>query len=195
MHFFHPSSSNHFLPFLIRSITKIVFRGPRSQGFGFVTFDKEADVTKAVETLKDSEFDGRNINVERVLPRSERPAREFQGSFRGRGFRGGRFPRRPRPTGPPSTTVIYIGNLPFNAIDKDLENIFSGYQFTSARIIYRPDGRSRGFGFVTMANEADQKRAIAELAGAECDNRALVIRAAVSEEHVKGEGNDNDDEE
>lgn len=148
--------------------------------------------------MKDSDFDGRTINVERVLPRSERPPREFQGGFRGGrgGFRGGRFSnRRPRPTGPPSTTVVYIGNLPFNAVDKDLENIFSEYPITSARVIFRPDGRSRGFGFVTLANEADQKRAIADLAGAECDGRALVIRAAVSEEHIKKEGDEEEDEE
>ena len=181
------------MSYFFRSITKIVFRGPRSQGFGFVTFEKESDVEKAVEKLKDSDFDGRKINVERVLPRSERPTRESDGSFRGErgGFRGrgGRFAsRRSRPTGPPSTTVVYIGNLPFNAVDKDLENIFSEYPIVSARVVYRPDGRSRGFGFVTLADEAAQKRAIADLAGAECDGRALVIRAAVSEEHTKKEG-------
>ena len=71
---------------------------------------------------------------------------------------------------------------------RTLRTSLASTQFTSARVIYRPDGRSRGFGFVTMANEADQKRAIAELAGAECDGRSLVIRAAVSEEHVKDEG-------
>lgn len=167
---------------IFSSLAKIVFRGPRSQGFGFVTFETESDASKAVEKLKGTDFDGRKINVELTVPRSERPPRDPSAPRRGRG-RGGRF-SRPRPTGPPSTTVIYVGNLPFEATDEDLGNMFSDYKFESARVIKRRDGKSKGFGFVTMSSEEEQKRAIAELSGSECDDRPLIFRAAISEEHV-----------
>lgn len=121
--------------------------------------------------------------MQRAVPKSERSARPA--GTRGRGS----SQRRPRPTGPPSTTVVYVGNLPYKAVDQDLLNIFEGYKVASAKVIFRHNGMSRGFGFVTLANEAEQKRAIADLAGAECDERPLIIRAAMSEDHSTGADN------
>ncbi|MFT5242012.1 MAG: cold-inducible RNA-binding protein [Candidatus Promineifilaceae bacterium] len=57
---------------------------------------------------------------------------------------------------------IYVGNLPFSATDQLLQEHFEAYgQVTSARVIMdRETGRSRGFGFVEMANDDEAKKAI-----------------------------------
>lgn len=59
----------------------------QSRGFGFVTYQNEADNQKAVDQLNGKELDGREISVSLARPRPERPRREFGGNDRG--SRGG----------------------------------------------------------------------------------------------------------
>lgn len=182
-------SSIPFSPSYFRQLSRIMFDGPRSKGFGFVTFEKEDDAKRALEELQGTEFDGRHLRFEKAAPRKERPPRseEDGAEYRPRRGRGGRrlYNRRPRPTGPPSTTTLYIGNLPFNATDEDLMNVFEGFKVVSAKVIvYSKTKTSKGFGYVELANEEEQKRAMEELAGAEVDGRSLRIRAAISREHT-----------
>ena len=74
---------------------------------------------------------------------------------------------------------IYVGNLPFNTTAADLESLFGEYgTVDSAAIINdRETGRSRGFGFVEMENEAGAK-AIQELDGADYNGRNLKVNEA-----------------
>ena len=52
-------------------------------------------------------------------------------------------------------------------------------EVTSAKIVTdRETGRSRGFGFVEMANDSEGKQAIAQLNGAEFSERNLVVNEA-----------------
>lgn len=44
----------------------------RSRGFGFVEFASDDDAKKAIETLNDSELDGRNITVNEARPREDK---------------------------------------------------------------------------------------------------------------------------
>lgn len=146
----------------------------------------EAEAQKAASELKGHEFDGRAMNVELVTPqpaREDRPKRGGRGRGGARRGRGG--VRRSNNSEQPSTlskTVIYIGNLPYSASEEDLKNIFTGYNITNAHIVRRPNGSSKGYGFVYVATEADQARALSELANVECDDRPLHIKAAHSEE-------------
>ena len=57
---------------------------------------------------------------------------------------------------------IYVGNLSYQATDEDLRAAFSAHgQVASARVIRdKETGRSRGFGFVEMADDAEGKKAI-----------------------------------
>jgi RNA recognition motif-containing protein len=73
---------------------------------------------------------------------------------------------------------LYVGNLPFSINEDDLRQVFGEHgTVTAAQIISdRETGRSRGFGFVEMANGSDQ--AIANLNGAEIDGRTLVVNEA-----------------
>ena len=75
---------------------------------------------------------------------------------------------------------IYVSNLSFNVQDEDLKEFFTPYgEVTSAKIITeRETGRSRGFGFVEMADETASNKAITELNGATVENRAISVCVA-----------------
>lgn len=79
---------------------------------------------------------------------------------------------------------IYVSNLSFNVQDGDLKDFFTPYgEVTSAKIITdRETGRSRGFGFVEMPDEAASKKAITELNGATVENRAISVSMAKPKE-------------
>ncbi len=75
---------------------------------------------------------------------------------------------------------LYVGNLSFDANAADLREIFgqSG-EVEDAIIVTRPGGgRPRGFGFVTMAEEAGGQEAIRQLDGQEVSGRQLVVNVA-----------------
>jgi len=75
---------------------------------------------------------------------------------------------------------LYVGNLPYSMNDQDLNELFSQIgDVQSARVMSdRETGRSRGFGFVEMANEDDGREAIEKLNGTDFDGRALVVNEA-----------------
>lgn len=75
---------------------------------------------------------------------------------------------------------IYVGNLNYNTTDDDLAAMFSAYgEVVSAKVISdRETGRSRGFGFVEMANDDEALKAIENLNGAEQGGRSLNVNEA-----------------
>ena len=75
---------------------------------------------------------------------------------------------------------IYVGNLPWSYSSSDLENLFAEFgQIAAAEVVMdRETGRSRGFGFVQMANDADCEPAIEALNGQDCNGRPLVVNEA-----------------
>jgi RNA recognition motif-containing protein len=81
---------------------------------------------------------------------------------------------------------IYVGNLSWGLKDQDLANLFAPFgQVTSAKIVTdKFTQRSKGFGFVEMANDAEAQAAIAQLNGSEIEGRNLVV----NESRPKQEG-------
>ena len=75
---------------------------------------------------------------------------------------------------------IYVGNLPWSYGSVELEELFKQYGDVAAAevIMDRETGRSRGFGFVQMANDADMEPAITALNGFQCGGRPLVVNEA-----------------
>ena len=75
---------------------------------------------------------------------------------------------------------IFVGSLPFKLQEADLREIFEEHgEVSSAKIITdKFSGRSKGFGFVEMPNDAEAQAAIDELNGAEVDGRAIVVNKA-----------------
>ncbi|HEX6240932.1 MAG TPA: RNA-binding protein [Polyangiales bacterium] len=75
---------------------------------------------------------------------------------------------------------LYVGNLSFNTSEETLRDAFSQFgETTEVKLVTdRETGRPRGFGFVSMANADDARRAIAELNGAMLDGRSLRVNEA-----------------
>ena len=75
---------------------------------------------------------------------------------------------------------IYVGNLPFDTSERDLEEVFS--QFGAVReasiVQDRETGRSRGFGFVEMEADDDARAAIEQLNGSDLGGRSLTVNEA-----------------
>jgi len=74
---------------------------------------------------------------------------------------------------------IYVGNLPFSFDDEKLKSVFAGYEVTESTVIKNKfSGRSKGFGFVTIADDEAAKKAIAEMSGKEVEGRQLQLSEA-----------------
>ena len=75
---------------------------------------------------------------------------------------------------------IYVGNLPFELDDAELERTFTAYgEVSSARVIQdRESGRSRGFGFVEMSDNTQAEAAIQALNGKDFNGRPLTVNEA-----------------
>ena len=85
---------------------------------------------------------------------------------------------------------LYVGNLSYNTTSSSLEQLFSAYgTVQSAQVITdRDTGRSKGFGFVEMANDQDAQSAIDALNGTEVEGRALTVNEARPREERGGGG-------
>jgi len=75
---------------------------------------------------------------------------------------------------------IFVGSLPFSTEEDDLREYFEEYgEVGSVTIIMdKFTGKSRGFGFVEMADDAEAQKAIDELNGAEIGGRTIVVNKA-----------------
>ncbi|TVU04569.1 hypothetical protein EJB05_47685 [Eragrostis curvula] len=132
----------------------------QSRGFGFVTMSTVEEADKAIEMFNRYDISGRFLNVNRASPRgsrAERAPRQYASAFR-----------------------AYVGNLPWQADDSRLTQLFSEHgEVVNATVVYdRETGRSRGFGFVTMASKEELEDAISALDGQEMDGRPLRVNVA-----------------
>jgi hypothetical protein len=163
----------------------------RPRGFGFVTLATVEEASAARESLDGSFQGGKSISVRPF--QAEPPRREGRpgdrggplsgggGGFGGGGVGGGGGGGAAAPD-----RTLYVGNLPYDATQEEVEGLIGG---TGAGPVVRvhlpmdPDGRKRGFGFVTMASADAAKGAIEALRGADIRGRRLVVNLA----HPKGE--------
>jgi len=102
-------------------------------------------------------------------------------------------PRPPRPAGEDpvgeqSKTMLFVANLGFNVDDAGLLALFTdaGIAVTSARIVRRRWGqprKSKGYGFVDVGGEEEQKKAIEALQGKDIGGRQIAVKIAVNSPH------------
>ncbi|MDB5352468.1 MAG: RNA-binding protein [Planctomycetota bacterium] len=87
-------------------------------------------------------------------------------------------------------TNIYVGNLPYDTAGDDLVELFSTHgTVTSGQVIMdKFSGRSRGFGFVEMANNDEAQAAIDNLNGSPFGGRPLTVNEARPREERGGGG-------
>lgn len=87
----------------------------------------------------------------------------------------GRAPNDEKPKVKGAVTV-FIGNLPFNYGDSDIENIFKPFgEVASVTLVKQADGRSKGYAFVDMMEKPAGEKAIAELNGSDIEGRNLNV--------------------
>jgi RNA recognition motif-containing protein len=86
---------------------------------------------------------------------------------------------------------LYVGNLPFNTTEVELQNLFAQAGPVSEVLLVQDKftGKSRGFAFVTMATDADAQNAIQQLHGKALEGRPLTVNEArAREERPPGGG-------
>ena len=85
---------------------------------------------------------------------------------------------------------IYVGNLSYGVSDDNLREVFEAFgAVSSAKVITdKYSGRSKGFGFVEMDNDAEANAAIEQLDGAEIDGRSVKVNEARPKKDNRGGG-------
>ncbi|CAJ0824391.1 3432_t:CDS:2 [Entrophospora sp. SA101] len=119
-------------------------------------------------------------DVKTAVTSEDAPALNGTRKPRGSGYRG------PSRNTEPSKTDVFVANLPFSVTDESLKEIFNAYDVKSAHVVqYR--GQSKGFGFVELASEEEQSKVIEASRTFKSDGRELVVRIAMSNQHVQNE--------
>jgi RNA recognition motif-containing protein len=109
-----------------------------------------------------------------------------------------RVPRERRERGPPADGIpsknkVMVANLPYDLSEEKLKELFAAYEPSSAKIALRPIPRfmvkklqarneprkGRGFGFVTLASEEQQQKAVSEMNGKEIEGREIAVKVAI----------------
>jgi len=88
--------------------------------------------------------------------------------------------------------MLFIANLGFTVDDNTLSTLFTeaGITVVSARVIRRRWGqprRSKGYGFVDVGSEEQQKKALETLQGKDVGGREIVLKIAVDSDVKKAE--------
>lgn len=128
--------------------------------------DKDEDI------VEDAKVDSGDVNEAPAEDAAEKPA---------------------KPAGDAEGNKLYVGNLPFSVDNAKLGEIFSavdGVEVVEAVVITDKfnEGRSKGFGFVTVAEAAQAEKAIEAMNGQDVDGRKIVVNIA----RPKVERRDND---
>jgi RNA recognition motif-containing protein len=85
---------------------------------------------------------------------------------------------------------IYVGNVDFKATEDQLSDLFAEYgEVTSVKIVTdRISGRSKGYGFVEMANHEEGKAAVEALNGYALNTREISVSEARPREESSNRG-------
>lgn len=159
----------------------------RPRGFGFVTLATPQEAQAARDALDGSLHAGKSISVR---PFQAEPPRRGDGPMASGGPGGPRMgPGGPRPGAGPQAPdrTLYVGNLPYDCTQEEVQLLVNGVAPDSVVRVHLPmdpDGRKRGFGFVTLASSEAAKTAADALRTADLRGRRLVVNLA----HPKGEG-------
>ncbi len=151
----------------------------RPRGFGFVTFSTADEASNARQSLDGSLQAGRSISVR---PFSSEPPRRGEGGGPGGGGPGGGG-GGPGGGGGGSTEdrTLYVGNLPYDASQQEVIAFLGEHGVTQIARVHLPagpDGRPRGFGFVTLQTADAANQAIISLRGVEVRGRRLLVNIA-----------------
>ncbi|PWK72956.1 RNA recognition motif-containing protein [Mucilaginibacter oryzae] len=77
---------------------------------------------------------------------------------------------------------IFIANLPYHITNEGIRQLFALFGVVLSSKIVMENGKSKGFGFLEMADAQRAQLAIKELDGAAIDDRNIVVRPADNQE-------------
>ncbi len=142
----------------------------RTRGFGFVTLETSEQAEQARSALDGSMQAGRPISV-----------RPFQGGNARRETRMEAPAAAPAASGSAEDRTLYIGNLPYDATSDEIEELLQRCGVTPVLRVHLPigpDGRPRGFGFVTLANPEAVQQSLGALSNADVRGRRVMVKVA-----------------
>jgi RNA recognition motif-containing protein len=153
----------------------------KARGFGFITLASEDQAEQVRDALDGSLHDGRPISV-----------RPFRGNRPGPGGAPGGYPSRP-PRGPSESgasgerhaedrdNTLFLANLPSDCREDELQEIFRDAgvgPILKLHLPVDPDGRRRGFGFVSLRDSATAREAVPKLRERMLRGRPLTVDVA-----------------
>jgi nucleolin len=156
----------------------------RPRGFGFVTLATPEEAQAARDALDGSMQAGKSISVRPF--QAEPPKRDAIGVGGPRPMGGPPGPRGPGGPQQAPDRTLYVGNLPYDTTQEEVQllvNTAVADGVVRVHLPMDPDGRKRGFGFVTMASPEAAKTAADALRQADIRGRRLIVNLA----HPKGE--------
>eukprot|EP00965_Chrysotila_dentata_P149014 4922045-Pleurochrysis_carterae.AAC.1 len=166
-------------------------RDGRSKGCGLVTMGSCKEANIAIETLNDTELNGRRMFVredreEAAVSGLPAPGARNDATVGYRGGGGGgtatgesvfATPAAASSAAPVAVSKVYVGNLSYETSWQSLKDLFSQVgDVVHADILQTPQGRSKGCGIVTMRSAADAAFAIEQLHETELDGRNILVR-------------------
>ena len=136
--------------------------------FGYVEFTNTVDSAKAMAAKKDTEIDGRKINLDYA---TGRPANNQQGNQDRMQARARSFGDQPSP----ESDTLFVGNLPFSANEDAIHEMFgSSGSVMGIRLPTDPEsGRPKGFGYVQYSSIDEARQAYNDLNGADLNGRPV----------------------
>lgn len=130
------------------SLEKVRVKSRPKGSFAFLLYSDASGATAAIDNMNEQPYNGGEA-LEVALAREPRQRQ-----------------RPKRPLGEESKVQLFCANLPWGMDDAGLNAIFAGSgDLAECTVVRKPDGRSRGFGFVKFVNESDAAAAISSLDG------------------------------
>ncbi|XP_075410400.1 polyadenylate-binding protein 4 isoform X5 [Tenrec ecaudatus] len=138
---------------------KVVCDENGSKGYAFVHFETQEAADKAIEKMNGMLLNDRKVFVGRFKSRKEREAEL--------GAKAKEF------------TNVYIKNFGEEMDDEGLKELFSQFGKTlSVKVMRDPNGKSKGFGFVSYEKHEDANKAVEEMDGKEIGGKAIFVGRA-----------------
>ncbi|PPQ87966.1 hypothetical protein CVT25_001045 [Psilocybe cyanescens] len=141
----------------------------KSKGFGFVNFDNHEEAQHAVDTLHDTEVNGRKLFVSRAQKKAEREE-ELR-----RSYEHAKMEKLSKYQG----VNLYIKNLEDDVDDDKLRTEFEVFgTVTSCKVMRDEKGTSKGFGFVCFSTPDEATKAVAEMNNKMIGTKPLYVSLA-----------------
>ncbi|XP_053516216.1 polyadenylate-binding protein 4 isoform X4 [Artibeus jamaicensis] len=138
---------------------KVVCDENGSKGYAFVHFETQEAADKAIEKMNGMLLNDRKVFVGRFKSRKEREAEL--------GAKAKEF------------TNVYIKNFGEEMDDESLKELFSQFGKTlSVKVMRDPNGKSKGFGFVSYEKHEDANKAVEEMNGKEISGKVIFVGRA-----------------